>query len=141
MPLKQLLATNVPLDCFFLQSIGINTFWYIPNQYISISRALIGYSSLGYPVISTGLQNVMDTRVRNHLSSRVLSYDFQQSNYANMIITTGFQVVFIKSQNKTNPLDESMETSQQVSLLPSLGFKETFTTASDPLRHLPSYYP
>ena len=103
MPLKQLLATNVPLDCFFLQSIGINTFWYIPNQYISISRALIGYSSLGYPVISTGLQNVMDTRVRNHLSSRVLSYDFQQSNYATIIYNNWFPGGFHKIVEENEP--------------------------------------
>ena len=30
-------------------------------------RALIGYSSSGYPALSTGLQNTMDARASNHL--------------------------------------------------------------------------
>ena len=37
------------------------------------SRGLIGYSSSGYPALSTGLQNTMDARASNHLSSRVLT--------------------------------------------------------------------
>ena len=39
-------------------------------------RVLIGYSSLGYPVIYTGLQNTMDARASNHLYSRVLTDKF-----------------------------------------------------------------
>ena len=38
-----------------------------------LSRALIGYSSSGYTALCTGLQNTMDARASNHLSSRVLT--------------------------------------------------------------------
>ena len=37
------------------------------------SRALIGYPSSGYPALSTGLQNTMDARAGNLLSSQVLT--------------------------------------------------------------------
>ena len=36
-------------------------------------HTLIGYSSLEYPVISTGLQNTMDARAINHFHFRVLA--------------------------------------------------------------------
>ena len=43
------------------------------NREYPFSRSLIGCSSSGYLVISTGLQNTMDARASNHLSSRVLT--------------------------------------------------------------------
>ena len=48
------------------------------------ARALIGYSSSGYPALSTGLQNTMDARASNHLSSRVLTreYSFFIASYS-----------------------------------------------------------
>ena len=48
-------------------------------------RVLIGYSSSGYPVISTGLQNTMDARASNHLYSRVLTDKFTGLAYATVI--------------------------------------------------------